>query len=87
MCRKRRKTKHHRKCVKNGGQNDPRNISLIPSKHHEAYHLIFGHMTPEKLASELNRKYIDPDYRMVAVHRERGLTVEQVLSFREVNDM
>ncbi len=68
---------------KNGGTDEPRNISLIPCKHHEAYHLIFGHMTPEKLANELNRKWIDPDYRMVAVHRERGLTVEQVLSFKE----
>lgn len=78
-----KKTKHHRKCLKNGGDNSPRNIVKVSDKRHRCYHYLFGHMTPEKVAEELSRVWVDPDYKIIAVNRNTGLTVKEVLSFKE----
>ena len=62
--------KHHRKPKAQGGKSNRRNISYLTKEEHEAWHKIFnGHRTPEEIADILTRKFIDPDYFMVAIKR------------------
>jgi len=63
-------TKHHRKTRKNGGSSDPANILKVQRKLHEAFHLIFGHSTPEGTAKILNR-WIDPAFEVIATRRRQ----------------
>lgn len=58
-------TRHHRRPKSQGLNNEPENISYIKLKHHKAWHLIFADMTPEEIAEEINKKYLDPAFRMV----------------------
>lgn len=76
---KKRKTKHHRKALANGGSDSWDNISMVTEQKHRAFHLCFANFTPEQLAFELNRVWIDTDYVMIAVNRHKGVTVEQLL--------
>lgn len=81
-----KKTNHHRKPVSLGGSSHKSNISRVTLQKHQCFHLLFANMTPEQIADELNRIWIDPAYRMVAVNRQVGLTVGQMLAFREDNN-
>jgi hypothetical protein len=56
-------TRHHRKPRSLGGGHQPENISKIKFKFHEAWHLLFGDATPEEIAEEINKKYLDPEFR------------------------
>lgn len=62
-------TKHHRKCRSNGGKSNKRNISYLEHEIHQAWHLIFANRTPEEIADILTRRFIDPDYFIVAIKR------------------
>lgn len=66
-----RKTIHHRKCVSNGGTDRIRNLSLVKSKQHEAYHLLFANGTPHDVAQILNDIWIDPDYELIVKKRKK----------------
>ena len=61
---------HHRKPVSLGGTNDERNLSELSTSRHRAWHTCFQNWTPERIAQEISRRYIDPDYKMVAVKKE-----------------
>jgi hypothetical protein len=61
---------HHRKPRSIGGRNEPRNRVLLPCKKHDAWHLLFANFTPERIAEEINRLYLDPDYVIVARKRD-----------------
>jgi hypothetical protein len=61
---------HHRKPRSIGGKNDPRNVILLPFAKHEAWHLLFANFTPEQIAEEINRLYLDPDYELIARKKE-----------------
>lgn len=58
-------SKHHRKARFNGGRNEKRNISYVPQYKHDAWHKLFGIMTPHQIAKEINEKWIDPDYKLI----------------------
>jgi hypothetical protein len=58
---------HHRKPRSIGGKNDPRNVILLPHVKHEAWHLLFANHTAEQIAEEINRLYLDPAFRFIAV--------------------
>jgi len=63
-------TKHHRKPKSLGGTGEPRNVVWLPNKKHEAFHLLFSNKTPQEIADEMTRFYLDPDFVMVAMRRE-----------------
>jgi len=65
-----RSSKHHRKPRSRGGDGELRNISFLPSKKHSAFHLLFQNWEPERIAMELNRFYLDPDWELVAIRKE-----------------
>jgi hypothetical protein len=59
-------TLHHRKPTSIGGKNEPRNLIKLPCNKHAAWHLLFGNLTPERIAEEITKRYLDPDYELVA---------------------
>ena len=61
--------KHHRLPRSKGGSNQNKNISLVRKDLHVAYHKLFGNMSVEEIADLLNRVWIDPSYKLVAVRR------------------
>ena len=61
---------HHRKPRSLGGRREPKNLVRLPHKKHQAWHLLFANFTPQQIADEINRLYLDPDYEIVV--RKRG---------------
>lgn len=63
-------TKHHRRPKSKAGKDTEENISHIPQKLHEAYHLLFANNSVNRISEILNDHFIDPDYFMVPVPRD-----------------
>lgn len=63
-------TRHHRRPRSKGGKHEGDNISFVPNKLHEAYHLLFANNSVNRIAEILNDHFIDPDYFMVPVPRD-----------------
>ena len=60
---------HHRKPTSIGGSDDSRNKIELPTKRHEAWHTLFQNWSADRIAAEINDRYIDPDYQLVVVKR------------------
>jgi len=60
---------HHRKPRSIGGTNDPANLSELPRSRHAAWHTLFQNFDAERIAVEINTRYLDPEYVMVAERR------------------
>lgn len=62
-------TRHHRKprslFPKGKANNEPENISRIKLKHHKSWHILFADMTAEQIAEEINKQYLDPEFKFV----------------------
>lgn len=61
---------HHRKPTSLGGDSSDRNTAELPIAKHRAWHVLFYNFTPERIAREINDRYLDPDYEMVAVRKD-----------------
>jgi hypothetical protein len=61
---------HHRKPRSQGKSQDPRKVILLPHAKHEAWHLLFGSLTPLEIAEEINAFYLDRDFELVARRRD-----------------
>lgn len=62
-----RLSEHHRKPSSLGGGGEE-NIQIMTEVKHRAWHSLFENMTPEEIANEINRYYLDLDYCMVVHH-------------------
>lgn len=62
---------HHRVPKFRKGTNDPSNLSVVCIMKHRAFHELFGVKTPEQIAEELNRKWIDPSKMLIVVDRNK----------------
>jgi len=60
-------TKHHRRPSSKGGKGNDENISYVPDKLHQAWHLLFANYSPAKIAEIINEHWGDPDYRFIPV--------------------
>ena len=60
---------HHRKPICLSGMDVDENLSIVPLREHDAFHLIFSNTSPEVIARVLSEKWIDPDYELVARKR------------------
>lgn len=65
----RKKSQHHRKPRSLGGLSTPKNISMVSINQHEAFHTNFSNMTVPEICDELNKVWIDPDYKIICVKR------------------
>jgi len=72
-------TRHHRKPRSQGGGHEGENISHVPEKLHQAYHLLFANLTAKRIADILNEHFIDPEYQMVAIPKEALDAVRKAL--------
>ncbi len=62
------------------GTDDPKNISFIGHKEHQAYHIVFGNELPPVQAEILNDKYIATEiWTMFAIPTEHAEAVHQLL--------
>ena len=63
-------SKHHRKPKSLGGTGEPRNITWIPMRKHDAWHLLFANKTAEQIADEISTFYLDPDFELIARRKD-----------------
>jgi hypothetical protein len=60
---------HHRKPRSLGGESNERNLIELPRSKHCAWHTLFRNFTPERIAQEINERYLDPSWSFVAVKK------------------
>lgn len=73
-------TKHHLQPRSRGGSNLPNNISYVPEKLHNAYHLMFANHLPHKVAQMLNEHWISRDVTMLVIPNEFVDQITELLS-------
>ncbi len=61
---------HHRKPRSKGGTNEKRNISRVPRKIHECWHILFSNLDPQEIADIINAVWLDPDYKFIVRKRQ-----------------
>jgi hypothetical protein len=64
-------SRHHRKCRCNNGGDEPSNISVVSQSKHDIFHAMFGCMTPPEIAEELNKVWLDKEYKFICIHNKR----------------
>ena len=64
---------HHRKPKKLGGSGkvDGPNMSHVPIIKHRAWHTLFETKAPTEIARVINETWLDPEWEMVAVKKEK----------------
>ena len=70
----RRKTKtniHHKKPISLGGTNHPDNLVRVKRSLHSHWHSLFHTMSPEEIAKEINRTWLDPEFKLVVERRSK----------------
>lgn len=65
---------HHRKPRSLGGSGGERNLSELSRSRHAAWHALFQNWSAERIAEEINTRYLDPDYEFVVVKRCQRFT-------------
>jgi len=56
---------HHRLARSRGGKTNKFNCVRVNEKRHYAWHVMFGNMTGEEIAREINNLWIDPRFKVV----------------------
>jgi len=64
-------SEHHRCPRSLEGRSNPENISIVPIKEHQAWHLLFKNRPPEVIAGIINKRWIDPEWEMVVRKRKK----------------
>ncbi len=62
---------HHRKPRSNGGTDEERNLSIVLRRKHVAWHMLFGNGSPQEIAAEINKVWLDPDFKFVVVEQQK----------------
>ena len=72
---------HHRlpKISGGSGKLSSGNMIEVDVLKHRAYHLLFGTKDPEQVAAILTKIWIDPEYEMVAVKKDKPQECNRVL--------
>lgn len=74
-------SRHHRKSRALHGDSSPSNISEVPEKQHQAFHTLWdGTKTAREICDDLNNRWIDNDFFLVCIKRERKEKVLKSLS-------
>ena len=56
---------HHRKPRSIGGTNENRNLIELRRGKHASWHNLFQNWSVERIAYEINLRYLDPDYELL----------------------
>ena len=76
-------TIHHRRPKSTGGGDEPENLSKVETRHHVAWHKLFKNYGPVSIAAAINKTWLDPEWRMIAVPAGLFITVMQVYFWRK----
>ena len=58
---------HHRWPKSKHGPTNRWNCCKVDAKRHNLWHCLFGNMTGEEIAEEVNRCWLDPRYKLIVV--------------------
>lgn len=72
-------TRHHRKPRSHGGKHEGENISFVPEKLHNAWHLLFANNSVSRIAEIINDHWIDPDVLMIPIPKDLAETIFLIL--------
>lgn len=72
-------TRHHRRPTSVGGKNMDNNISYVPEKLHNAWHMLFANNSPVSIAKTINDHFIDPDVALIPIPRDMLETIFLIL--------
>lgn len=66
-------SKHHRRPRHLGGGAfvPSGNLIKLPMEDHIAWHKLFGAMSAHEIATLINEKYLDPEFKMVCVQTKK----------------
>lgn len=64
-------SEHHRRPRSLEGHSNPENISIVPIKEHQAWHLLFKNRSPEVITGIINKTWIDPEWELVVQKRKK----------------
>jgi len=76
-------TIHHRNPQSTGGTNEDRNLSKVDAKQHNAWHKLFKNAGPLSIAAIINKTWLDPDWKMIAIPAELFLVFIQLYYWRK----
>lgn len=64
---------HHRRPKKLGGSGKltSPNMIHVPIVQHRAWHTLFGVKTPQEIADIINRTWLDPDWEVIAIRKDK----------------
>ena len=70
---------HHRRPRSIGGTSDERNLSELSVSKHRAWHTLFQNWGVERIAAEINERYLDPDWMLIVA--QRGTKMEKFYGY------
>ena len=59
------------------GDSSPSNLSLVPDKKHQAWHLLFSNHTVHVIANIINQTWIDSNFELIVRRKNEILTTFQ----------
>lgn len=59
-------SRHHKKPRSLGGSDNQKNISIVPQKQHEAWHILFSNLPGDEVIKQINENWIDPHFKVVS---------------------
>jgi hypothetical protein len=62
---------HHRKPTSIGGTDEAWNKIRLPINLHRAWHTIAKNWSPRRIAQEINERYLDSEWKFIAVKRKK----------------
>jgi len=65
------RSRHHRQCRSNNGDDSVSNISIVERKKHSSWHVLFDNMPPTEIAETINNIYIDSSYEFICRKRKQ----------------
>lgn len=83
-----RRTNHHHRLSRSRTQGVPfngniegiSNVNLVDYKKHQAFHCLFESTHPVDIAKELNDKWCDPHYIILAISKKDAKRIRKILT-------
>ena len=69
--------RHHRIPKRLHGSDEEWNISVVRKKHHDAWNILFGELSPHQIADVISTTWIDPNLKFVCIPTNADVIVIQ----------
>lgn len=68
----RRRSLHHRRPRSGGGGENSDNLVWCPQNKHRSWHVLFQNWSPQRIAEEINRNWLDTRFKFIVVARQHN---------------